>query len=88
MPVARRALLKTTTGADFVYYAQYEAERSIDPQLTFRAEGYLSRVMLFGETAYLNTRQRPNYEIDIRSRHVEDQPDRRRRHRHLASSQR
>jgi hypothetical protein len=72
VPVARRALLKTTTGADFVYYAQYEAERSIDPQLTLRAEGYLSRVMLFGETAYLNTRQRPNYEIDIRSRHVED----------------
>ena len=72
VPVARRALLKTTTGADLVYYAQYEAERSVDPQLTLRAEGYLSRVMLFGETAYLNTRQRPNYEIDVRSRHVED----------------
>ena len=28
--------------------------------------------MLFGEIAYLNTRQRPNYEIDVRSRHVED----------------
>jgi len=73
VPVARRALLKTTTGADLVYYAQYESERSIDPQLTLRAEGYLNRIMLFGESAYLNTRQRPNYEIDIRSRHVEDQ---------------
>jgi hypothetical protein len=72
VPMARRALLKTTTAADLVYYAQYEAERSFDPQLTFRGEGYLSRVMLFGETAYLNTRQRPNYEIDVRSRHVED----------------
>jgi hypothetical protein len=72
VPVARRALLKTSTAADLVYYAQYAAERSVDPQLALRGEGYLGRVMLFGETAYLNTRQRPNYEIDVRSRHVED----------------
>jgi hypothetical protein len=72
VPVARRALLKLTTAADLVYFADYDSERSVDPQITARAEGYLTRLMLFGEAAYLNTRQRPNYEVDVRSRHVED----------------
>jgi len=72
VPVARRALLKLTTAADLVYFADYDSERSVDPQIIARAEGYLTRLMLFGEAAYLNTRQRPNYEVDVRSRHVED----------------
>lgn len=72
VPVARRALLKLTTAADLVYFAEYDSERSVDPQIIARAEGYLTRLMLFGEAAYLNTRQRPNYEVDVRSRHVED----------------
>jgi hypothetical protein len=73
LPIARRALLKATVGADLVWYSQYEAERSIDPQLTLRGELYLHRLMLFGEGEYLNTRQRPNHEIDLRSRHLEDE---------------
>ena len=72
VPVARRALLKLTTAADLVYFADYDSERSVDPQIIARAEGYLTRLMLFGEAAYLNTRQRPNYEVDVRSRHVEN----------------
>jgi putative beta-barrel porin BBP2 len=72
VPIARRALLKLTTAADLVYFAEYETERSVDPQIVARGEGYLTRLMLFGEAAYLNTRQRPNYEVDVRSRHVEN----------------
>lgn len=72
MPVARRALLGATLATDLVWYAEYDAERSVDPQLALRAEVYLNRVRLFGEHDYLNTRQRPNHEIDVRSRHVQE----------------
>jgi hypothetical protein len=72
LPIARRALLQATAASDVVWYAQYEAERSLDPHLALRGELYLHRLMLFGESTYLNTRQRPNHEIDLRSRHLED----------------
>ena len=72
VPAARRALFSATAATDLVWYATYDSERSIDPQLTVRAETYLNRVTLFVQDAYLNTRQRPNYEIDLRSRHVEN----------------
>jgi len=72
VPIARRALLKATVGADAVYYATYGSERSIDPSVRVRGEGYARRLTLFAEGAYLNTRQRPNYEIDVRSRHLEN----------------
>ena len=72
VPAARRALLSVTAATDLVWYTTYDSERSIDPQLTVRGETYLHRLTLFAQDAYLNTRQRPNYEIDVRSRHVEN----------------
>jgi hypothetical protein len=72
VPMARRALLTTTIASDLVWYAHYETERSIDPQVTARGEVYLNRITLFGETAQLSTRQRPNYEIDARSHRADD----------------
>jgi hypothetical protein len=72
LPVARRALFQVTGATDLVYYAQYETERSVDPQYALRGEVYLHRLKLFGASSYVNTRQRPNHEIDTRSRHVED----------------
>jgi hypothetical protein len=72
LPVARRALFQLRPAADLVWYANYGSERSIDPQLTGRAEIYLRRITLFAEDAYLNTRQRLNYEVDLRARHVEN----------------
>ena len=71
LPVARRALFQGTAGSDLVWYANYDSERSIDPQFRGRGEIYLRRVTLFAEQEYLNTRQRLNYEIDLRARHVE-----------------
>jgi hypothetical protein len=72
VPMARRALFTTTASTDVVWYAQYGSERSIDPQFDFRGEVYLQRITLFAENAFLNTRQRPNFEIDLRSRHLEN----------------
>ncbi|MEN3339609.1 MAG: putative beta-barrel porin 2 [Acidobacteriota bacterium] len=72
VPVARRFLLRATSETDLVWYAHYRSERSINPQVSGRAEAYAHRLTLFAEDAYVNTRQRPNYEIDIRSRHVDN----------------
>jgi Putative beta-barrel porin 2 len=72
VPMARRALLTTTLASDLVWYAHYETERSVNPQVTARGEVYLNRITVFGETAQLSTRQRPNYEIDVRSRRADD----------------
>ncbi len=72
VPLARRALFTTSAATDIVWYAQYGSERSIDPQFNVRGEIYLQRITLFAENAFLNTRQRPNFEIDLRSRHVEN----------------
>jgi len=71
VPFAKRALVKSQLGADFVYYAHYVSERSIDPQAAVRAEVYARRLTFFAEGSYLNTRERLNYEIDLRARHLE-----------------
>jgi len=72
VPVAKRALFQATTAADLVWYAQYASERSVDPQLDVRGKLFFHRLTLFAERDYLNTRQRPNQEIDIRARHVDE----------------
>src|SRR3954462_11471237 len=72
LPIARRGLLRTTVGVDTVYYAHYVSERSLDPQVVVRGEAYANRVTLFAEGAYFNTRERPNYEVDLRSRPVQN----------------
>jgi hypothetical protein len=70
VPVARRALFQGTAATDLVWYAQYDSERSVDPQFTGRGEIYVRRITLFAESRYLNSRQRLNYEVDLRARHV------------------
>ena len=72
IPFARRALVKSLLGTDLVYYAHYTSERSFDPQAAARAEIYTPRLTFFMEGAYLNTRERLNYEIDLRARHLEN----------------
>ena len=69
VPVAKRALLQATTAGDLVWYAKYAGERSVDPQLLLRGQIFLRRLTVSGERGYVNTRQRPNQEIDVRARH-------------------
>jgi hypothetical protein len=70
VPMVRRALFTTTGEVDFVYYAKYSTQRSVNPQGIGRFEFYTQRITLFAEESYVNTRQRANYEIDLRSRHL------------------
>jgi len=72
IPFARRALLTTAAGSDVVYFQKYSSERSLNPQVRLRGEGALGRVLAFAEGSYLNSRQRPNFEIDARLRRTED----------------
>ena len=72
LPVARRALLRTSAGADLVYFQKYGSERSVNPHAEVRGELYLQRLTLFGENELVNTRQRPNFEIDVRARRLEN----------------
>lgn len=71
IPVARRALFSASTAAGLVYYHQYSSERSINPDLALRGELYLNRLTVFAEPSYLRTRERPSFEIDLRSRRIE-----------------
>lgn len=73
VPLARRGLLRATLGTDVVYYRKYDSERSVDPRATVRLEGYAQRITLFVEDSYLNTRQRLNYEIDLRARQLQNE---------------
>ncbi|HVZ19429.1 MAG TPA: outer membrane beta-barrel protein [Vicinamibacterales bacterium] len=70
LPVARRALLKTTGSADLVYFAHFTSERSVDPRVNTRLETYVRRVTLYGEASVESSRERPNFEIDVRSRRL------------------
>lgn len=72
VPVARRALVKATLGTDVVYYARFDSERSLNAQAVVLAEIYLQRVTLYVKEAYINSRQRANYEIDQRARRLQN----------------
>ncbi|HXH06607.1 MAG TPA: outer membrane beta-barrel protein [Vicinamibacterales bacterium] len=65
---ARRAALRTSGSLGLVYFHTYASERSVDPDLSMRPEIYLHRVTLFAEGRLYATRERPNFEIDARSR--------------------
>lgn len=71
VPFARRALVTSHVDVDLIYYAHYANQRSINPNLSLRAKGFLQRMTLFGEGQYLNSRQRLNQEIDARARRLE-----------------
>jgi hypothetical protein len=73
VPFARRGLLTTRLGSDLVYFAHYSSERSVDPFAVVRGEMYARRLTLFVEDSFLNSRQRLNFEVDARARHLENQ---------------
>jgi hypothetical protein len=71
VPFAQRARVRVSTGADLVYYATYETERSVNPSVSVRGEALFNRIVLFAEPTYLRTRVRPSFEIDARSEREE-----------------
>ncbi|MEO8076336.1 MAG: outer membrane beta-barrel protein [Acidobacteriota bacterium] len=72
VPMARRALFTTTGAVDLVWYSKYRTERSVNPQVAARGEVYLHRLTIFAEDAFLRTRERLNYELDLRAEHREN----------------
>jgi hypothetical protein len=71
VPVAHKALFRFRGGADLVWYQKFDSERSVNPQGAAGADIYVRRLTLTGGYSYLDSRVRPNYEIDIRSRRIE-----------------
>lgn len=71
LPIARRALVRASTVVDFVYFHTFGSERSVNPSVAVRPEIYFNRLTVFAEGSHLNTRERPSFEIDARSRRTE-----------------
>jgi hypothetical protein len=67
-----RARLSSRTRAEYVYFQKYVGERSVNTDSQVRLELPLNRVRPFVEASFLNSRQRPGYEIDARARRIEE----------------
>jgi hypothetical protein len=67
----RRGVFTLRSTTDFVYFAQQSSERSINEDLFATGRYALRRLSPFAEVGYLNTRQRPDNQIDARSRRIE-----------------
>jgi putative beta-barrel porin BBP2 len=66
-----RSWLQTTIREDLVWYQTYDSERSANTSYSMNWKTYLNRFRLVVTPDYLNTRERPGYEIDARSQRVE-----------------
>lgn len=73
MPFGHRALIQTRTNIDLVYFASHSSERSVDPDLNVRAQFFTPHLVFFTFDSFLASRQRPNFEIDLRSRRKQNQ---------------
>lgn len=68
---AGRARLHGTNVVDGVYFATYTAERSINQRHQLTIEYPLNRIRPYAGASYLDTRDRPGFEIDARAAHTE-----------------
>ncbi len=72
LPFVRRAMLSAYATPGVTWYQTYSGERSFNPEAGGRFEVCFNRLTFFAGGSYLNTRQRPNFEIDVRARRKED----------------
>jgi hypothetical protein len=66
-----RSGLSATVKEDLVYYQKYASERSANNSDTLGVMVPFNRLKLNGGVSYVNTRDRPGYEIDARSKRRE-----------------
>jgi hypothetical protein len=66
-----RARLSSRSHGEFVYFQQYEGERSLNSDHQARLELLFNRIKPFAEASFLSSRQRPGYEIDARAQRQE-----------------
>jgi hypothetical protein len=64
-----RARIHGKAGLDYNYFQEFKTQRSLGTENELRAELPLNRLKPFLVGAYDNTRRRPDYEIDIRTRY-------------------
>ena len=67
LPFQRRAYVTTTLIAGADWYAEYVGERAFNPEIRSRIVLPWRRITLAAGGAYLRTRRRPDFEIDVRS---------------------
>jgi hypothetical protein len=65
---AGRGLISGESGLEYFYFQSYDSQRSFGTLQRVRLDVRAGRLTPFGELNYLNTRQRPGYEIDARAR--------------------
>ena len=65
------ARLNTRSRSGLVYYQQYQGERSLDSDHEAKLEFLFGRMRPFVDASFLNSRQRPGYEIDTRAQRQE-----------------
>lgn len=66
-----RGLLTVSGNLEYVYFHEFEAERSVNSDVLGKFEIRFNRIRPYGSASWLDTRQRPGYEIDARARHYE-----------------
>jgi len=66
-----RGLVTVSGNLEFVYFSEFESERSVNSDVLGRYEFRFNRLRPYASASWLDTRQRPGYEIDARARHYE-----------------
>lgn len=70
-----RTWITGTVGVDWVYYNKFASERAANSALRIGVDRTFNRLAVKANARQLNTRDRPGYEIDLRSRRIETQYD-------------
>jgi hypothetical protein len=66
-----RGRMSGKAAVDFVYFRDFQRERSINTYNSLRLELPLNRLKPYVGGSFVNTRQRSNFEIDLRARRIE-----------------
>lgn len=66
-----KGLLTLDGELEFVYFAEFEAERSVNSSIFGQYELRFARMRPYVSASWLDTRDRPGYEIDARAQHFE-----------------
>jgi hypothetical protein len=67
-----RARLNVNSSIEAVYFERYSSERSINGDALASLEFRWNRLSTYAGGGFLTTRERPNFEIDARSRRIEN----------------
>lgn len=67
-----RGLFTAAGNVEFLYFNEFDSQRAINSDVLGRYELRFDRLRPYASASWLDTRQRPGYEIDMRARHYEE----------------